>query len=126
MLKDNLFNIVCSGYDGNSSWLFSHPTKSKVDFDRDMKFLFKKYSNDYIEQEESWVTTDEWLEFIVKKLPELGYEEVITGCDFVLESTIVKKEENDTRNNFKLERLAGKELLEKALLKNEELENKPL
>jgi hypothetical protein len=72
---NNLFELSWSWYEDYQTYLFYHQNKTEGEFKNDIRFLLRKYGKDYIESEKpsSWVMAPEWIEFISKKMPELGY-----------------------------------------------------
>lgn len=120
MKEPKVFDL---GYSGRESWssnLFFHDSKTREEFDADVRMLLRKYGEEYLKQEESWVGGGSWIEYVVTKLPELGYREIDTIRVSFDECMIIK--EDDADSDFV--QAIGPELFKAAVRQNEELEAK--
>ena len=121
MNSNKFFNLNWSWYEESRDFLFYHSNKTESEFKKDVKKLFKKYGEEYLESEESWVGAPKWTFFIAYKLPELGYERVIPTNFGHFGSYIIK---GDNEEDEKFEKFIGKKLMKKSIKKNKDLEYK--
>jgi hypothetical protein len=117
-----IFELSWVWHEDYVPYLFSHDSKTKNDFESDVKNLFKKYGQAYIDQETSWVGASRWVEFIAKKLPELGYTRIIPEAVSVFGAYIIQCRERDEDDFAFGEEFIGKGLLKKAVAHNKKLE----
>lgn len=120
--KPNYFELAWTWYEDYQPYVFCHEFKTKKEFEKDVKFLFKKYGNDYLKQEKGWASASDWMRFIADKFSELGYERIDTEYDAIkiFGSYIIEKEKhNDETKEF--EKFIGPELIKKALAHNKKL-----
>jgi hypothetical protein len=115
----NYFELSWCWYEDYCPHIFSHETKTKVEFDADVKNLMKKYGNEYMGQENSWVGAHGWIEFTSKKLPELGYIPIIPETYSVFGANIIRDCDEDS---IKFGNIIGEDLLNKASEHNRQLE----
>ena len=70
-----IYNLSWSWHEDYCPHNFFHAEdKSQSDFEDDVKSLFEKYLDGYIENNEHWIGASDMFDFIATKLPELGYE----------------------------------------------------
>jgi hypothetical protein len=77
-----IFNLLTYQYDGGWDRYFIHPddTKTFNDFKKDCNDMIVKYSDEYLNsltEDYQQPYIEDWIEFIAKKLAELGYSK----CD---------------------------------------------
>lgn len=109
-----LFELRYYGYDGGCHWLFSHDNKTEEEFQQDCNELLIKYGDEYIASEEGhWVGSADWIEYIVCKLPERGYEHVKPLHATYPELLILGSEDSK-----EWEPIVGKRLMDKAIKHN--------
>ena len=109
-----IFELSWGTYDSEQHWLFSHTDKSKEDFKRDCDELIVKYGDEYIDTADSWVGTDDWVEYVADKLSERGYEPVEPIAASYEGSMIIR--DDDTEGKWA--KLVGKRLIDKAIRSN--------
>jgi len=120
----NIFQLRWVDYDESTFWLLSHNYKIQDDFNTDVEFLLKKYGEEYITHEKSWTGACHWMEYIVPKLEELGYEKVEPiKWSFSGASIIGYNEESITEDDFNWSEIVGKDLLYLAAKHNKDLED---
>ena len=93
--------------------------------------LLRKYGDEYLAQETSWVGAPDWIDFISGKFPELGYEIVRPEKFDVWGAFIIEADNRDDDCNpfeptyhlgdddIEFGNLIGQDLLQKALAKND-------
>ena len=116
----NYFELSWSWYEDYCPHVFSHENKTKLEFNVDVKNLMQKYGEDYLKQETSWPGAYGWVEFVAKKLPELGYTPIIPESFSIFGAYIIRDDEDDK----KFGEIIGKDLLSKAQEHNKQLEMK--
>ena len=114
-----VFKLVWSDWDEGSYYLYTHPDKTQKAFEKDVKSLLVKYGNEYLESEDSWAGAHKWICFISDKLPELGYQPVETVNVFFDGGQILKRRD---RESTRWKKTVGKELMQKAIEHNDEIE----
>lgn len=73
----NIFSFNIYDYDGNTSYLFYHPTKTHKEFEEDCATLIRKYSPNILAENKGYYFTSDELGYICSsRLEELGYVEV--------------------------------------------------
>jgi len=115
----NFFELSWSWYEDYQPYIFYHKNKTKKDFNKDVKNLFRKYGDEYIESEESWIGAPVWVGFIADKLPELGYKRVnqqIPGFN-VFGAYII---DGDDSEDEEFSKIIGKRLYKKVIKRNKE------
>ena len=80
-----IFELYWYDWDESQSWLFSHETKNKTEFKKDVHLLLSKYSNEFLEEQfidraecGGYIHMSDFLELISNKFSELGYKEFET------------------------------------------------
>jgi hypothetical protein len=116
-----IFELAWNWHEDYVPYLFSHDSKTKEEFNSDVKALLKKYGNEYIDQETSWVGAPGWIEHVVKKLPELGYIRIIPEQFSVFGAYIIECKEHD-EDDFAFGDIVGEDLLKKAVEHNKKME----
>lgn len=115
----NIFELSWHDYDELSYWLFSHDNKNQDDFNNDVNFLLKKYGEEYINNEKSWVGACYWIGYIVPKMEELGYTKVepikwsFTGAGIINFDNIISEDD------LRWSEVVGEDLLFKAARHND-------
>jgi len=117
-----IFELAWTWNEDYIPYLFSHETKTKEDFRNDVKYLMRKYGKEYIEQEFSWVGASWWIEFIAKKMPELGYTHVYPEAMSVFGAFIIENINNKDDKEFG--EIIGEELLQEAIKHNNKIKKK--
>jgi len=106
-----IFELSWGGYDGSYHWLFEHDDKTQEDFQKDCNELLVKYGDEYMESEDGfWVGASDWVEYIVGKLPERGYEPVEPIHVYYPELSVLRSGER-----VEWEPIVGKRLMDKAI-----------
>ena len=113
-----IFELAWTWYEDYRPFLFSHETKTKEDFEADVKSLMIKYGDEYIKQETSWVGASDWIEYISTKMSELGYETVTPERFSIFGAFIVDGNADD---DIEFGKIIGEELFEKAIEHNKNL-----
>jgi hypothetical protein len=119
-----LFELEWHTFDSNNSFLFIHPNKDQKQFKKDVRFMLKKYGEEYLNNcvEYQSPHVRDWIEFIVDKMPELGYQ-IVNPIKEKFQSMKIDKD-NDRYGDFnkKWGNVIGKKLLNLALQQNEKIE----
>ena len=117
-----LFELHWHWYEEQVSYLFMHPgDKTQEEFNAEVELLLFKYGNEYLESETSWVGAPDWMEFIVPKMKEFGYESIEPISYSFFGAHLIEGDDEDDKNWGKI---VGKELLEKAIEHNSKLREK--
>lgn len=116
------FEFSWSYYEDSSSYLFYHESKTIKEFEADCKFLMIKYGNDYIEQEQYLTQAPRWIDFIIDKFSELGYERIIPVAFNIFGSYIIDDDREDGK--CALKQVVGKELFDKAVNHNKKIKER--
>jgi hypothetical protein len=111
-----LFNLEWNWYEESNPYLFVHPDKTEEQFKEDVKFLLQKYGEEYMEQEESWIGAHNWVYYISKKMPDLGYEPVNPITESFWGAYIIENKKGDEDKSWG--EVVGEKLLEIAIDKN--------
>lgn len=102
-----VFRFYIGDYDGlNYDQFFSHQEdKTQEEFDADVKFLMKKYFEDYYKsiQKKHWSSPrlEDWVRYSLERISELGYEkyEPVKSCigapDYYFMFEKIPKEDSD-------------------------------
>lgn len=110
-----LFELEWRWHEDWSCYLFTHPNKTRKQFKADVISLLVKYGRDYLESETGWAGANEWINFIVDKMPELGYQPITpTNVNF-FGSYII---EGDGEDDEQWGEVVGEDLLQEAILHN--------
>lgn len=118
-MKTNIFRLAWYDYEESAYWLFTHPTQTEGGFKEDVEFLLKKYGEAYINQEDGWVSSFGWIEFIVGKMGELGYTEVKPMRWSFFGGYILGRDDEDLKE---WKNKVGDSLADLAVQKNEDME----
>jgi len=110
---DQIFELSWSWYEEYCPYLFYHEKKTLRQFERDVKYLLRKYGNQYIKQEKSWISAHGWIEFVCIKLTELGYVPIRPNRFNIFGASIIDNKKDDDDKAFG--KLIGSELLAKAI-----------
>lgn len=113
-----LFELYWIWYEEHSYWLFTHPNKTKKQFEADVKMLLREYGNDYLKEEDSWAGARGWIELIAEKLPVIGYTKIEPESTGFFGGYILRKDDDGKE----WEKIVGKELMEKAIKHNKKVE----
>lgn len=114
-----IFQLQWAWYEEQYNYLFSHPNKTQDEFKNDVKHLLVKYGKEYLENEGSWAGANRWVEFVSKKLPELGYKAVEPITESFWGAYIIR---GDDGEDGEWGEIVGKELLQQAIYHNNILE----
>lgn len=113
-----IFELAWTWYEDYCPYLFAHESKTKEEFDLDVEAILIKYGNEYINQETSWVGAHSWIEYIVNKIPELGYTIIKPERFSIFGAFIIDGDEDD---DIAFGKIVGDELLRKAIEHNKNL-----
>ena len=114
-----IYELYWSWYEDYIHFTFCHPeNKSEEEFKADVDSLMIKYGEDYLESEESWAGANGWVEYIVPKMKELGYETPTQTTYGFWGAYIIESKADDDK---KFGDVVGKELLEKAIKHNKKI-----
>jgi hypothetical protein len=113
-----LFELGWTWHEESTSYLFIHPHKTDEEFKEDIHFLLRKYGNEYIENEECYVSADNWITYIVDKMSELGYEKVETTWWKHFGSFVINGESDEDE---KWRKIVGDELMDIAITRNKKI-----
>jgi len=113
-----IFELSWRCYEDYCPYLFSHETKTKEEFNEDVKSILIKYGNEYINQETSWVGASDWIKYIVDKMPELGYQLVKPEIFSIWGAFII---DGDDETDIDFGNIVGIDLLHKAIEHNNNL-----
>ncbi len=111
------FELYWSYYEDYSYWLFSHPKKTKKQFQAYVKMLLREYGNDYLKEEGSWAGASGWIEKVAEKLTIIGYTKVLPER-FGFFGGYILREDDDGKEWSKI---VGKDLFDKAIKHNEKV-----
>lgn len=112
----NFFELSWSWHEDYQPHVLAHESKTKEEFDVDVKELMVKYGPEYLAQEGSWASAPKWIDFVVKKLPERGYIPIVPECFNVFGAYII---EGDDRDDGEFGNVVGSDLLNKAIAHNQ-------
>ncbi len=117
----NIYEILYLEYESYESILLSHPTKSEEEFDADVLFALRNHGKEYIEQEDVWCGTAPWIEFVVEKLIENGYQRYYHEHHEIkfVGPGIIRSRHDDEFAETEWKKVVGEELYSLAALKNE-------
>lgn len=118
--KTNLFNLQWCWYEDKNDYLFIHDNKTKEQFKQDVNEMLIKYGKEYLDQEESWAGANKWIDYISKKLPELGYQTVEPITSSFFGAYIIT--ERHSSDDKEWGEIVGEELLQHAIEHNETFE----
>ena len=119
--NERVFELAWTWHEDYTPYLFYHPTKTKDEFNSDVKLMLIKYGNEYIASETSWVGASRWIEYVANKMPELGYKQINPKAFHFFGAYIIKGDDDDDKEWCKI---VGKKLLNKAIKHNKTLEEK--
>jgi len=115
----NIFELCYNDWDAYSPYLFTHPTKTPQEFEKDVKNCFKCFGKDYLKQEKCFAGVDSWTSFVASKLPLLGYIKIKnTGTVITSGTKILEKNDHDDGTENFLEEFITPELTEAAYKHN--------
>ena len=117
-LTPKLFELGWGWYEEWSYYLFIHFGKTQEDFKQDIKSLLVKYGKDYLSSEESWACANRWIDFIAKKMPELGYQPIQPIRESFFGSYII---EGNKDGDKVWGEVVGEELLQEAIEHNNKI-----
>lgn len=121
MKTPQFFELRWEWYEYLNYYLFTHPEKSQEDFKQDVKSLLIKYGNDYLANEKSWAGVNEWVDFVAKKMPELGYQPIQPVTESFFGAHII---DGDDEDNNAWGKVVGDGLLRKAIKHNNRIRKK--
>lgn len=113
-----VFNFLWKDYEEQNSHLFSHPDKTEEQFREDCKKALIEVGDNYMDQEEGWVTLYEWISFASKKMEEYGYISIYP-ITFSLWGNYIVEEDDEAS---KLKEVVGDRLVQRAIKRNKEIE----
>jgi hypothetical protein len=113
------YELYWSWYEDYVPFIFSHESKTKKQFEKDVRTMLRKYGEEYIQQEESWVSAYNWIEYIVPKMSELGYELITPHQYGQFGAYIIRNSETDGFG-----KKVGRRLIEIATKQNEVVERR--
>lgn len=116
-----VFELAWTWYEDYCPYLFSHDSKTKEEFNSDVKMLLKKHGQEYLDQETSWAGAARWVEFVAGKLPELGYSRITPEAFSIFGAYIIECREHDD-DDFAFGEIIGEDLLKRAVEHNKNLE----
>jgi hypothetical protein len=116
MEGSRIFRLSWSWYDECEQYLFTHLTKTREEFERDVKELMRLFGDEYLAREESWASMSNWVSLVAEKLPGRGYIAVKPEECSISGGFIIRKKGKMERE---LVDLVGKELWDKAVRHNE-------
>lgn len=117
-LTPKIYELGWGWYEQWSYYLFIHFEKTQEDFKQDVKSLLIKYGKDYLSSEESWAGADRWIDFIAKKMPELGYQPIEPIRESFFGSYII---DGDGDGDKYWGEVVGEELLQEAIAHNNKI-----
>ena len=113
------FELYWSWYEEHAYWLLSHPTKTKKQFQADVKKLLRKYGDEYLKKEDSWASARGWIKFVAEKLVGIGYAKVLPESFGFFGGNILENDDDGMR----WKKLVGEELFGKAIKHNKKVTN---
>lgn len=111
-----LFELIYWYFDDKSSELYSHPDKTREQFEEDVKMLLVKYGEKYlkkVKKEKCLAGQMDWLFFASSKLQELGYSRVIPNEVMFSGGNIIDERDTDWKD------IVGQKLFNKAMKLND-------
>ena len=111
-----LFELTYWYFEDKNSELYSHPDKTREQFEEDIKMLLAKYGEEYLEKtkEEGCIAGQmDWLFFASSKLQELGYSRVFPNEVMFSGGNIIDERDTDWKE------IVGERLSNKALKLND-------
>lgn len=117
-LTPKLFELGWGWYEDWEYHLFIHFGKTQEDFKKDVKSLLIKYGKDYLASEQSWAGANGWIDFIAKKMPELGYQPIEPIRESFFGAYIIEGDEDGDKDWGEV---VGEELLQCAIAHNNKI-----
>ena len=123
--KTNFFKLSYADYDTYESFIFYHENKTHEEFKQDVDSLLVKYGPQLIlenltklkkEGYNNYISVSTWIEYIIDKLPQLGYIRILPQCYNFSEELLVHDP-----TKFAFERTIGKKLLTKVINYNKKV-----
>lgn len=118
-LTPRFFKLGWEWYEDWNYYFFVHFEKTQKQFKQDVKSLLIKYGEDYLKNEKSWAGAMGWIEFIVDKMPELGYKLIKPISEVFFGAYII--ENNSEEDNKNWSEIVGEELFQRAILHNKKI-----
>ena len=118
-----LFELSWKDYDCLSYWLFLHENKTQEEFDKDVRFLLKKYGDEYIDGELGWVSASSWMEYISDKFEELGYKNVEPITWSFFGASLINHDGEMSSEDIKWGEIVGNDLIKRAKEFNENVKD---
>ena len=113
-----VFKLSWSWYEDHNFWLFESQTKTTEEFDADVESLLKKYADEYMAQEKSWVMVPSWIKYVAEKLTSLGYVAVEPHTWGFWGGYILGDDKARNKEDLAWGKIVGKKLLDKAVKHN--------
>lgn len=118
----NLFELAWTWHEVYMTWhevyipyLFVHETKTREEFEADVRDAYRKYGDEYLQSEEDFVRASGWTYFVASKLPDYGYVPIKPIAVSCFAARLIDNDYDD--RNF-AEKFIGDELLKKAVEHN--------
>ena len=133
----NLFAVNWCWYEESWDFLFIHENKSEEEFKQDIEKHIKDVGQEYLDQEDSWVGANGWIEYAADTFHRLGYKKVepirwshFGGYILKQNDEMMEKFPEDYKltseykETISWQNIVGEELMVQALAKNKEIDNK--